>query len=144
MACYNLSHGNTRRKQVSSVVNAISVQFKGFEHNKKLQNVEHQPCGLNRHQPSLIRGGGLWEGKTSLHDKGFYRPTVTTFTNAIKSGESVFIEKGAAGPFVQTWVFVKRSTRDFNDDDMKQLHAIFFAEIVEQCKTSFTTDGSSL
>ena len=86
----HLSHSKTKTKIISFVFKALQTQFESWEHAHRHEDIEHQPRGQNRYQPSLIRGSGLWEKKTSLHDKGFYRNTVTSLTESVEKGDEVF------------------------------------------------------
>ena len=45
---------------------------------------------------AAAQGTGLWEKKTSLHNHGFFRPTVTSLTESVVAGKTVSVECGVA------------------------------------------------
>ena len=47
------------------------------------------------------------------------------------------IECGATSSFINTWVFIKKSPDDFDEDAMKNFHKIMFASSFEECCNHF-------
>ena len=139
----HLAQGETKKQMVKSLFAGLQRQWNTWDHQKAFQAIEHEPCGTFLHQPSLIRGPGLWEKKTSLHHKGFHRHTVTSFSTCIEKGERVYIECGPAKQFVQTWCFIKQSHEHFNELSMKQFHGLMMAKSLEECRAHFPkVDGA--
>ena len=62
----HLAQGETKKQMMKSLFAGLQRQWNTWDHQKTFQSVEHEPCGAFLHQPSLIRGSGLWEKKTSL------------------------------------------------------------------------------
>ena len=65
-AVAQLVNGKTKHEVTSSMFNNVRRACKVWVKDQKLAQTEHMPCGLLRHQPSLLRGNGLVEPKTCL------------------------------------------------------------------------------
>ena len=69
----DLVNGDTTRDVTQCVFTHVQRANKVWMKDKKLEQIEHQPCGLLLHQPSLLRDDGLFEAKACLYDKQFRR-----------------------------------------------------------------------
>ena len=99
-----LVNGDTTRDVTQCRFTHVQRANKVWMKDKKLGKIEHQPCGLLLHQPSLLGGDGLFEAKACLYHTQFRRLTVAKITSAIASGKPFTVECGVQGPYTQTWV----------------------------------------
>ena len=135
----HIAHGKTKRKMLAYLFQSCQEQFNMWEHTKQHENIEHELCGMFQHQPCLIRGPGLWEAKTCLHAKGFFRPTVASFSKSVEEGADIVVKCGQARGFMETCGFVKQCPDHFDEPAMKQFHKIMFAKDAEACKEHLPT-----
>ena len=102
---------------------------------KHLEGIEHEPTGTNKWPSALLRGGGIWEPKYCLYNKGFRRATVKKLHTAIEKDPTVLLELGANGPFAMSWVLPKTTVTPVQQGEMERLGHLMFApslEVVDQ------------
>ena len=135
-------NGNTKNAVTISMFNNVSRANKTWMKDGKLGKVEHKPCGLMLHQPSLLRGEGVWEARACLYDAKFRRLTVAKIKAAIEKGKDFSIDCGVNGPYVQTWVMPKFNIDSFDEDKMKNYVSLVFATDIQTASELYPrTDG---
>ena len=85
----DLVNGDSKRDVTNNMFTNVQRACVVWMHDKKLERIEFMPCGLLSHQPSLLRGDGLFEAKACLYDKQFRRLTVAKIQLAIDADTSL-------------------------------------------------------
>ena len=67
----HIAQGARKKQMLESLIHNCTRQWTTWEHEKKFDNVDDEACGSFLHPLRLLKGNGLWEKKTSLHNRSF-------------------------------------------------------------------------
>ena len=126
-----------RLETVPALIERIQQQAANWHREDVFQNLEHQP----KLWPQLLRGRGLLATKGPYHDKAYRRLTVEKIKQGAARDEPVALEVGPRGPYASVFVLPKVKLGDYDQDSMRLLSDLFFADSVKACANLFPKVG---